>query len=83
MCVRITDAFLQQQYALGNDLITKRGGFPGLKSDDKWCVCAGRWSQANKSNLAPPVYLEATNKKTLEILNMSISELQKHAVKME
>lgn len=26
----------------GNDLVTRRGGFPGLKDGCRWCLCVER-----------------------------------------
>jgi uncharacterized protein (DUF2237 family) len=30
----------------GNDLITQRPGFPGLKEGCRWCLCVERWKEA-------------------------------------
>ena len=46
VCAEITDEFLEYTKSMGNDLSTPRGGFPGLKPGDKWCLCASRWLQA-------------------------------------
>jgi hypothetical protein len=58
---------------MGNDLITPRPEyqFPGLKPGDKWCLCAFRWKEAFEAGVAPKVVLEATNEKTLEIININ------------
>ena len=80
-CAIMTNEFLLQQQQLGNDLITPnpQSQFPGLKAGDKWCVCALRWKQAKDAGIAPKIILKATNKKTLEILNMSLDELKQYA----
>lgn len=65
VCAQVTDAFLEYSKAQGNDLVTPRGTFGGLKSGDRWCLCAGRWKQAHRAGLAPPVVLEATHAKAL------------------
>lgn len=72
VCARITDEFLQFSKARGNDLITPRPewSFPGLKSGDKWCLCAMRWKEAYDQGVAPPVILEATQEKALEFLEL-------------
>jgi uncharacterized protein (DUF2237 family) len=31
---------------LGNDLMTPRPGFAGLKEGCKWCLCVERWKEA-------------------------------------
>ena len=64
----LTEEFLQFSKAQGNDLITPfpAYGFPGLKANDKWCLCASRWKEAYDAGVAPPVILEATHEKALE-----------------
>jgi uncharacterized protein (DUF2237 family) len=61
VCAKVTDAFLQFSKARGNDLVTPRGGFPGLRDGDGWCLCASRWQEAHEAGVAPPVVLEATH----------------------
>lgn len=45
VCAVVTEEFLNYSRAQGNDLITPRPEyrFPGLKSGDRWCLCASRW----------------------------------------
>jgi len=69
VCARVNDDFLEYTKSKGNDLSTPNENFPGLKDGDKWCLCALRWSQAMKDGKAPPLNLNATNKKTLEYVN--------------
>lgn len=66
----VTDKFLQFTKARGNDLQTPRPEFrfPGLKAGDRWCLCAARWSEAEKAGAAPPVDLEATHAKALNYI---------------
>ncbi|KEI72272.1 DUF2237 family protein [Endozoicomonas elysicola] len=80
VCALMTDEFLKFSLSKGNDLITPRPewGFPGLKAGDRWCLCANRWNEALKANVAPPVFLEATHQETLNIIPMTT--LQKFAV---
>jgi uncharacterized protein (DUF2237 family) len=68
----VTDAFLKYSLSKGNDLISPYvpSGFPGLKPGDVWCLCALRWKEALKAGVAPPVILEATNRKALEFVSM-------------
>jgi len=40
-------------------------------------MCAGRWLEAAKAGRAPPVVLQATHEKTLEIVPLEL--LQRHA----
>ena len=60
VCSEVTDAFLQFSKSRGNDLITPRGAFAGLKSGERWCLCAARWREADEAGVAPPVVLAAT-----------------------
>jgi len=74
VCAIMTDEFLQFSKSQGNDLITPNPlyDFEGLKAGDKWCLCAVRWLHAVSANVAPPVVLEATNKKSLEIVPLDV-----------
>ena len=74
----MTDEFLQFTKSKGNDLITQRGGFPGLKAGDKWCLCALRWREAEKAGKAPPVHLDATHEHTLAYVDRAT--LEQHAI---
>jgi len=75
----MTDEFLQFSRSRGNDLSTpvEQFQFPGLKSGDRWCLCAARWKEAYDAGMAPAVVLEATHISALEFA--SIEELQAHA----
>ena len=79
VCAVMTDAFLKFSREQGNDLSTPRPEyeFPGLKSGDKWCLCASRWKDAYDAGMAPRVVLEATHASTLEFA--SIEELKASA----
>jgi len=76
----MTDVFLNFSVDHGNDLVTPRPEFrfPGLKAGDRWCVCAGRWREAAEAGVAPPVVLEATHERTLEVV--ALSDLEYHAL---
>ena len=67
VCAELTETFLEYTKSLGNDLTTPRPqfGFPGLVAGDRWCLCAGRWREALRSGVAPPVVLEATHEAAL------------------
>jgi len=69
VCTQITQTFLEYTKSLGNDLSTPRPqfGFPGLRPDDRWCVCASRWREAMRAGVAPPVILEATHQSALDV----------------
>jgi uncharacterized protein len=60
----MTAAFLNFSKSRGNDLSTPVPalGFPGLKSGDRWCLCASRWQEAGQ---APRVVLRATQEGAL------------------
>lgn len=68
VCAIVTKPFLRYTYAQGNDLITPRPGFPGLKPGNKWCLCALRWLEAYEAGVAPPILGEATNIHTLRYI---------------
>ena len=57
----------------GSKSSTPRPGsnFPGLQPGDKWCLCATRWLEAFHAGLAPPVVLEATHSKALEMITLA------------
>ena len=83
VCVEITADFLAFSQSRGNDLMTPIAeiGFAGLKPGDRWCVCAGRWEEARRAGMAPPVLLEATHVAALEVC--SLADLRAHAVDRE
>ncbi len=66
----VTRAFLDFTRAQGNDLETPHPayGFPGLKPGDRWCLCALRWKEAEAAGVAPPVRLEATHARALDLI---------------
>lgn len=66
----VDKAFLEYTAARGNDLSTPRGGFPGLKPGDRWCLCALRWKEAYEAGVAPLVDLEATHSAALRYVSM-------------
>ncbi|MGB0887907.1 MAG: DUF2237 family protein [Vicingaceae bacterium] len=74
VCIVATAEFLQFSKMIGNDLSTPipAFAFPGVKPGDKWCLCATRFKEAYDNGAAPKVLLEATNEKTLEIVDMNI-----------
>jgi uncharacterized protein len=74
VCARVTRAFLEFAREQGNDLVTPvpEYGFPGLKSGDRWCVCAATWRQAYEAGVAPPVVLAATHEETLAIVPLEV-----------
>ena len=79
VCAVVTAEFLAFSAEVGNDLSTPRPeyGFPGLSPGDRWCLCAGRWEEARVAGFAPPVVLEATHAKALEVT--LLGHLQAHA----
>ena len=78
VCAVVTEDFLAFTRLRGNDLSTPmpHHGFPGLKQGDRWCLCANRWLEAYEAGFAPPVVLESTNKKALQIIELEV--LKKH-----
>lgn len=74
VCVQVTDAFLEFSKGRGNDLSAPvpAFGFPGLKSGDRWCLCAPRWVEAYRHDAAPRVYLQRTHRRALEYVPLEI-----------
>ena len=70
----ITDEFLEFTKLQGNDLQTPLTmyDFPGLKSGDRWCLCAMRWGEAHEAGVAPPIVLEACHEKALKYIPLDI-----------
>lgn len=81
VCSVMTEAFLTFTKEQGNDLSTPLPsyGFPGLKPNDRWCLCVSRWKEALDAGVAPPVVLESTHVTALEFV--SLEELTVHAVR--
>lgn len=74
VCALITDEFLEFSVSRGNDLVTPvpEWGFPGLQAGDHWCVCALRWLEAMEAGMAPPVKLESTNDRVLDLIPLAL-----------
>lgn len=72
VCARVTEEFLAFSRSRGNDLVTPRPefGFPGLRPGDRWCLCAGRWLEAERRGAAPRVVLRATHQAALDTVSM-------------
>ena len=79
VCAVMTPEFLEFTVAAGNDLVTPHPewNFPGLVVGDRWCLCAARWLEAFHAGKAPPVVLEATHEKSLDVVPFEL--LKKHA----
>ena len=76
VCATMTAEFLAMSKYLGNDLSTPRPefGFAGLKPGDQWCLCASRFLQAHDEGAAPQVRLEATHRRTLDVVPLAVLE---------
>ena len=74
VCVEMTARFLEYSRFKGNDLSTPMPefGFPGLQEGDRWCLCAGRWLQAYRDDMAPRVFLTRTHQRALEIVPLEL-----------
>ena len=74
VCAVMTAEFLALSKYLGNDLSTPRPeyGFAGLKPGDRWCLCASRFLQAHDEGAAPGLHLNATHKRTLDIVPLDV-----------
>jgi uncharacterized protein len=80
VCVEVTMEFLEYSRFRGNDLSTPlpEFGFAGLKPGDKWCLCAARWLEAYRQEMAPRVFLGRSHIKATEIIPLEI--LRQYAV---
>ena len=80
VCAVMTAEFLDFSRSRGNDLSTPVPalGFPGLKSGDRWCLCASRWQEAFEAGQAPRVVLRATHEGALAFC--SFADLKRFAV---
>lgn len=83
VCAVMTAEFLAFSKYVGNDLSTPRPEFrfPGLRPDDRWCLCASRFLQAHDEGCAPKVDLAATHQRALEIV--PLATLQEHSITKE
>jgi uncharacterized protein (DUF2237 family) len=70
VCIEANQEFLEYSRFKGNDLSTPAPefGFSGVKPGDSWCLCASRWLEAYKDNMAPRVHLLRTHKRALEVV---------------
>ncbi|ALS97899.1 DUF2237 family protein [Lacimicrobium alkaliphilum] len=80
VCAIMTDAFLEYSKAQGNDLSTPNPlyDFPGLKTGDRWCLCASRWLEAHRAGVAPGVVLAAVHEAALKVV--PLKTLQQYAI---
>ena len=80
VCAQITSEFLKFSLEKGNDLISPvpEFNFPGLKENDKWCLCLDRWIEALKNDVAPKLLLQSTNRLVLK--KISLGTLKKFAI---
>ncbi|MDN5850902.1 MAG: DUF2237 domain-containing protein [Nitrococcus sp.] len=80
VCVQVTEDFLAFSRARGNDLTTPlpEAGFPGLRPNDRWCLCAARWQEAFEAGSAPRVVLTATHEAALEVV--ALEDLKRFAL---
>ncbi|AXE61594.1 DUF2237 family protein [Candidatus Thioglobus sp. NP1] len=80
VCIETSQEFLDYTKSQGNDLSTPMPayGFEGLEPGDNWCVCTGRWLEAEKRGMAPRLNLQSTHIRALEIIPMEL--LIKYAV---
>jgi len=79
VCAVMTEDFLTYTKSKGNDLTTPMPvyNFPGLKPNDRWCLCVRRWKEALEAGYAPKVILEATHIKSLDVV--TLDQLKEHA----
>jgi len=79
VCARVTQEFLIFSLQRGNDLMTPRPEyrFVGLEPGDRWCLCALRWKEALEAGVAPPVILDSTHIKALDVV--TLAQLKAHA----
>ncbi len=81
VCAIMTQQFLEFSKSRGNDLLTPRGSFAGLKAGDPWCLCVMRWAEGERAGVAPPIVLAATHEAALEVV--SLETLMQYALDRE
>ena len=82
VCVRVTEAFLLFSSKEGNDLSTPRPVTISWAQGWGPMVCLRRrWKEAAEAGCAPPVLLDATNEKALDVV--SLADLEYHALVVE
>lgn len=81
LCAVMTAEFLAFTASRGNDLSTASPAhrFPGLAPGDRWCLCITRWAEAQGAGVAPPVVLEATNARALDVVGLDLLRAHAHA----
>ena len=74
VCAIMTDEFLEFSAKAGNDLSTPvpEYDFPGLKPGDKWCLCMGRWIEAEKAGMAPKIFLKSCHISIIEFIDLEL-----------
>jgi hypothetical protein len=72
LCATMTKDFLKYTKRQGNDLITPNKTFPGLEAGDKWCVCAGRYTEAKNNGIFLPVDWNATHESSKKYPGFSL-----------
>ena len=74
VCAIMTDEFLEFSAKAGNDLSAPvpEYDFPGLKSGDKWCLCMGRWIEAEKEGMAPKIVLKSCHISIIEFIDLEL-----------
>lgn len=65
VCARVAEEFLKFTRDRRNDLVSPRGGFPGLGSGDSWRLWGARWAEAERAGIAPTIDLAATHEQAL------------------
>ncbi len=80
VCILATQEFLDFSKSVGNDLSTPQSEFQssGVKSGDRWCLCAARWEEAYDNGISPPIFLESTHIETLNLVDINL--LQQYTV---
>lgn len=78
VCAKLTDEFLSFTKSKGNDLVTPRDAFPGLRAGQQWCLCASRWDEAERAGVAPPVVIDATHASATRVVG--VEKLKAHAL---
>jgi len=79
VCIETSQEFLEYSKSKGNALSTPvpAFNFEGLEAGGSWCLCAGRWLEAEKNGKAPRLHLQSTHIRALEIVPMAL--LKKYA----
>jgi uncharacterized protein (DUF2237 family) len=72
VCIYATEEFLAYSKRVGNDLSTPMPeyNFAGVKAGESWCLGGYAFLKAHQDGMAPPIFIHATHKRILELVDL-------------